>query len=191
MLHSFIQQEFDELDKQWERVQNLEYEADLIKIAIREHMPTTLYLPIPTSNIYEFLREMDSVADCAENVADLLTLRRTVIPQEVRKDFVKHVDTVIRTVNTLMVSIERVSTLYKTGFDEKKKAELLKQLFRVSEMEWKADTIKRQTRKKIYELEHEVALLALHHLLDILHETDEIADHAENVEARLRTILAR
>jgi hypothetical protein len=191
MMGSFINQDFGKLNAQWQTVQNLEYEADLVKNAIREHMPITLYVPIPTSNIYEFLREMDDIADCAENVSDILILRETRIPDPVKRGFVRHMETVIKTVNVLVDEIDKATELFKTKVDKERKEELLKKLYAVSQMEWKADGIKRDIKKKIYGLEHELNVFAIKHLLDILHEMDEIADHSENVEARLRTILVR
>jgi uncharacterized protein Yka (UPF0111/DUF47 family) len=61
----------------------------------------------------------------------------------------------------------------------------------VHEKEHEADLIKTRLRKKLYKSQKDLDFLSIYHLLRITDFVDYIANHAENVEDRLRTIIAR
>lgn len=62
---------------------DLEHEADLTKNDIRNHLPKSIFLPIDRSHFLEILSIQDSIADKAEDIGILLTLR----PPEFFKSF--------------------------------------------------------------------------------------------------------
>jgi len=55
-----------------ENVSTLEYEADLIKSNLRNHLPNSLFLPVDKGKFMWALREQDKILDHAENLAKML-----------------------------------------------------------------------------------------------------------------------
>ena len=58
-----------------QELSRLEHEADLTKNDIRNHLPKSLFLPIDRAHFLEILSIQDSIADKAEDIGILLTLR--------------------------------------------------------------------------------------------------------------------
>lgn len=56
-------------------VSEQEHLADLMKNDIRNHLPKSLFLPIDRGNLLKMLSIQDSIADKAEDIAVLTTLR--------------------------------------------------------------------------------------------------------------------
>ena len=67
--------ELDKMERLVEDLSTLEHEADLTKNDIRNHLPKSLFLPIDRSHFLEILSIQDSIADKAEEIGILLTLR--------------------------------------------------------------------------------------------------------------------
>lgn len=57
------------------KISDFEHQADLTKNDIRNHLPKSLFLPIDRSHLLEILSTQDKIADRAEDIAVLLTLK--------------------------------------------------------------------------------------------------------------------
>ncbi len=67
--------EMDNIEKLVAELSRQEHEADLTKNDIRNHLPKSLFLPIDRAHFLEILSVQDSIADKAEEIGILLTLR--------------------------------------------------------------------------------------------------------------------
>ena len=65
----------EKIERLVEELSQLEHEADLTKNDIRNHLPKSLFLPIDRSHFLEILSIQDSIADKAEEIGILLTLK--------------------------------------------------------------------------------------------------------------------
>ncbi len=61
-------------------ISNLECDADEAKNAAREHLPSFFMMPIDRRDVLKLLTEIDAIADAAEDVGVLLTLRKFTVP---------------------------------------------------------------------------------------------------------------
>ncbi len=68
-------------------ISKLEHEADLTKNDIRNHLPTSLFLPVDRGSLLEILSLQDSLADQAESIAHLAALRGLTLPLFSEPDF--------------------------------------------------------------------------------------------------------
>jgi predicted phosphate transport protein (TIGR00153 family) len=59
----------------YEQISKLEHRADNIKNDIREHLPKSLLMPVDRGDVLLFLKEQDRLADRAEDLGVLLTMR--------------------------------------------------------------------------------------------------------------------
>jgi len=187
----YIDGEYENFHEVAEKVSKLEHEADLIKGNIRAHLPRSVFMPVDKKYFLWLLREQDAILDHAENLAQLLDLRHTKIPDELKDDFKKHMELVAETVEEMEKAVGNVKKLLETGFVGKEREETKEFIHRVHRKEWEADQLRYQITKKIYEIEDKLSPMDEYHLLKIVDWIDDIADHAENVADWLRAMIAK
>ncbi|MDP6155666.1 MAG: DUF47 family protein [Candidatus Thermoplasmatota archaeon] len=189
MFDSYIEEDFENAERYLPKVKEAEFEADNIKSIIRDKLPRSFFSSLTKDDMNSFLKELDSVADSAEDVADYMAARRTKIPDEVKKSFKKHSDIVAQSMNILFDVITDLGRVVKSVFRKKDVDELLQKLHCVSIAEHEADKVKMELRNILFNLEgHDP--IAVYHMLKLLQFSDYVADHAENVEGRIRIIVS-
>ena len=173
------------------KVSELEHEADLIKRNLRNHLPTSLFMPVDKGKFMWALREQDKILDHAENLVRMLDMRRTKIPKELQEVFIEHAKLVMKTVEAMQDAVGNIRDLVKASFVKREREQTKKFIYSVHELEWKADQKKYEMTKGIYKLEKKLDPMDVYHLLKIADWVDDIADHAENVADWLRAMIAK
>ena len=174
-----------------EQVSKIEHEADIIKRNLRNHLPSSLFMPVDKGKFMWALREQDKILDHAENLAKMLDMRHTKIPKDLQKVFIDHTKLVIKTVEAMEDAVENIRDLVQTSFVKKERDQTKQLIRKVHEYEWKADQKKYEATKGIYNLEKKLDPMDVYHLLKIADWVDDIADHAENVADWLRAMIAK
>ncbi len=173
------------------KVSEIEHEADLIKSNLRNHLPSTIFMPVDKGKFMTVLREQDKILDHAENLAFMLDMRHTKIPKKLQEVFIEHAKLVIKTVGAMEDSVENVKDLVKTSFVKREREQTKEFIYKVHRLEWEADRKKIEMTQGIYKLEKKLDPMDVYHLLKIADWVDDIADHAENVVDWLRAMMAR
>jgi len=173
------------------RVSEIEHEADMIKRNLRNHLPNSLFMPVDKGKFMWALREQDKILDHAENLAKMLDMRHTKIPNELQNVFIDHAKLVTKTVDAMEDAVENIRDLVETSFVKREREQTKLLIRKVHEFEWKADEKKYEMTKGIYGLEKKLDSMDVYHLLKIADWVDDIADHAENVADWLRSMIAR
>ncbi len=97
-------------------ISELEHAADLAKNDIRNHLPKGLFLPVDRSNILDMLSLQDSIADTAEDIGVLLTLRPLThlkfFEEELRIFILKN----IQSFGAVQLVVEELEELLQSGF---------------------------------------------------------------------------
>ena len=179
---------FSELTK---KVSEIEHEADLIKSNLRNHLPTSLFMPVDKGKFMWALREQDAILDHAENLVKMLDMRHTKIPKELQKVFIDHSKLVMKTVRSMEDAVCNIKDLVHTSFVKRERQQTKEFIYKVHEYEYKADKKKYELTKGIYKLEKKLDPMDVYHLLKIADWVDDIADHAENVADWLRAMIAK
>jgi len=190
-LLNYYKGDYKSFSKLTERVSNIEHEADIIKRNLRNHLPSTLFMPVDKGKFLWALREQDKILDHAENLAHMLDIRHTRIPKELQEVFIEHAKFVIKTVGAMEEAVENIRDLVETSFVKRERKQTKKLIRKVHEYEWEADQKKYEMTKGIYKLEKKIDPMDVYHLLKIADWVDDIADHAENVADWLRSMIAR
>jgi len=167
-----------------------EYEADLLKDQVRQALPVRYFLPVDRNDINNFLRQMDRVADDAEDFAVVSTLRTLDVPAELHADFLALVDKVVAVSEALLGVAEHLSQLQKEAFAGPDAQVVLAKIQQVCLMEWESDKISRQLARHYYGMPNvdPITLIIMDKLSRAL---SGIADHAENVGKNLRLMIIR
>lgn len=179
---------FSEITK---KVSKIEHEADLIKSNLRNHLPSSLFMPVDKGKFLWALREQDAILDHAENLAIMLDMRHTKIPKNLQELFVNHVKLVMKTVGAMEDAVCNIRDLVETSFVKREREQTKEFIYKVHQWEYKADKMRYEMNKGIYELEKKLDPMDTYHLLKIADWVDDIADHAENVADWLRAMIAK
>jgi hypothetical protein len=179
---------FSELAK---KVSEIEHEADIIKGNIRNHLPSSLLMPVDKGRFLWALREQDSILDHAENLVEMLDMRHTKIPKELQPIFIEHCKLVMETVEAMELAVESIRDLVETGFVKREREHTKQYIHKVHDWEYIADQKRYEMTRGVYKIEKKLDPMDVYHLLKIIDWVDDIADHAENVADWLRSMIAK
>jgi hypothetical protein len=190
-LIKYYQGDFKNFSGLCKKVSTIEHEADIIKGNLRNHLPSTLFMPVDKGKFLWALREQDAILDHAENLACMLDMRHTKIPKKLQQLFIEHSKLVMKTVKAMEVAVENIRDLVETSFVRREREQTKELIRKVHKFEWDADRKKFEMNKGIYSLETKLDPMDVYHLLKIADWVDDIADHAENVSDWLRAMIAK
>jgi len=190
-LTKYYKGEYEGFSKVADDVSRLEHEADIIKGNLRNHLPSTLFMPVDKGKFLWALREQDAILDHAENLVNMLDMRHTKIPKELQPLFIEHLQLVVVTVSAMETAVSNIKDLVETSFVKRERDQTKSFIHKVHEAEYAADIKKYEMTKGIYEHEKDLDPMDVYHLLKIADWVDDIADHAENVSDWLRAMIAK
>jgi predicted phosphate transport protein (TIGR00153 family) len=189
LMEALVNEDYEEIKCLQDRVSKLEYEADLIKHEVREHLPRRYFLPVDRVELEKFIGCQDKIADKAEDFAVILTLRKTKLHPAIMDKFFDFVDQVFQVSNTLLTAAVELKNLAEVSFSGVEASNVLTLLDGLNEEEWKADKIARSLSKDIFALENELDPITLLFYEKMLLVLSEIANEAENAGDMLRTMI--
>jgi len=191
LIEAFILGDRTLIEERVERISKLEHEADIIKNEIREHLPHHVFMPVDRSDILRFLREEDSIADSVEDVARLIEMRKTYVPQDLKEELMELVNKVGETVKALENVTSEIKVLSQSSFSRSEEEKISSLIKDVDKKEFEADLLQQKAAKKLFSLEDKMDPTSVLLLMRIMGEVGSVADHAQNTGDRLRCIIAR
>jgi hypothetical protein len=176
---------------QAKQISRLEGKADEAKNEVRTHMPIRLLLPVDRRDVLKLLSAIDSIADSAEDVGVLLTLRKMEAPDEMTALLPGYLDRVLDTVKSASEVVRLFPLLLETGFRGKPVDEARDVIEEIARKEHEADKVQDQLTKALFNLEGSLSPVAIFMWMKVLNEIGDMANHAENVGDQFRLFIAR
>lgn len=190
-VHAYVEGDGARVEALYHQISELEHEADNVKHTIREHLPSTLMMPVDRTDILTFLKQQDDVANSAEIVAQLLDMKMVAMPPAVRDIILKLEKEVVTTVEEHVDAAGKITALLDSAFSSKRVKEVQEIIDRVDTQKHNVDVIKLDAMKTIYEHEKDLGSIGVYHLIELVKEMVWVAGHAENSSDRLRLIAAK
>ena len=131
------------------------------------------------------------MADCAEDVGVLLTIRPLHVPEAMAPMLREFVEGVMHTVSAASELVAMVEPLVKSSFGGKPAAEALRRVDELGSREHHADKLQDQCAKALFRAEDEMHPVAVFMWTKVLNKIGDIANHAENVGDQFRLFVAR
>lgn len=182
--------EVELLDQLSEQVSQLEHQADQIKDDIRERLLKRFFMPIDRSEVLEILSLQDSLADTAEDVCKVLTLKALPFPEEFREDFDQFVDFNLKACQIAASVISQMDELIESGFGGVE-AERIRGLAKDAAFaEHQADLVQLRLLKKIYAHDKEFTIGEFHLWMRVTRVLSRLANVSENLSARVLNTLS-
>ena len=172
-------------------ISNLEHEADEIKKDLRLHLPKSLFLPVPRSDILELLTIQDSVANRAKDIAGLMIGRRMQIPDIMAMQFRAFLQRSIDASAQAAQAIAELDDLLETGFQGSEVTLVESMIHELDRIEQDTDEIQIKIRRLLFDLEPTLPPVHTMFLYKIIEWVGDLADRAQQVGERMQLLLAR
>jgi uncharacterized protein len=191
LFEAFVEGDRERTEEVYQRISKLEHKADIIKNDIRDHLPKSLFMPVDRGDVLLFLRQQDRIADAAEDLGVLLTMRPTPTPPDLRDDVLALVDAVLRTAEAWFETARELPDLQEAGFSGPLVDRVLKRIDEISNLEWEADKLQASLSREMFRHEEELGPVSVIFWANILRVVGVVANKAESTADHLRLMLAK
>ncbi len=171
------------------KISKLEHNADLVKNDIRNHLPKGLFLPIDRSHLLEILSIQDDIADKAENIGVLLTLKPLVMVEAFKENFKAFLNKNLESFYAVHLVIQQLDELIETGFGGVEAQKVRDLVDDVALKEHEADLIQRALLKDLFAHEEELTHGSFHLWLRVFREVAALSNLSEKLANRVRMTL--
>lgn len=172
-------------------IAGLEREADVLKKNVRLHLPKSLFLPVPRSDLLELVTMQDKIANISKDIAGIMTGRQMSIPDSMAGAFREYVSLAIDTSAQALKAIQEMDELLETGF-RGREVDLVEGLIEeLDRLENNNDILQVKIRAQLFALEADMAPVDVMFLYKVIDWVGELADRAQKVGSRLQILIAR
>ncbi len=188
-LEAFERESWADVEAAAEEISRLEHVADEIKDEIRGNLTRRLFLPIDRGRVLEILALQDSLADRAEDIAVLLTIKRLKILPSIADRFREFRDVNIKAVNLVAKIMDQLDELVATGFGGAAADKIRAQVHDVAYAEHEVDLIQRKLLKDLFAQEAELSPGDLYLWMQLIRQLASLSNGSENLANRTMAIL--
>lgn len=168
-----------------------ENEADELKRELRRHLPKSLFLPVPRTDLLELLAMQDKIANRAKDIAGIMLGRKMVPPAAIAPELQAFVQAAVDTARLAHKAINELDELLETGFSGRE-MDLVEELIEdLDAQESHTDRLEIQMRLALFKIEEDMPPVQVMFLYRVIEWIGDLADRAEKVGSRLQLLLAR
>ncbi|MBW2233451.1 MAG: TIGR00153 family protein [Deltaproteobacteria bacterium] len=171
-------------------IDHLEHEADAIKNDIRSHMPRRFMMAMERRDMLEILDCQDSIADTAQDIAELADLRGMQVPPPMADPLLVLVRSVIAACEQGQRVINELDELVETGFGAREVGRVEEMIGELNRIESETDEHAHAVLRVLFSLEAELGV-GTYFWYRLVIWTADLADYAERVGNRLRLLIAQ
>lgn len=182
----------------WERVEQvqqtmvrLEKDADKLKRDVRVHLPKSLFLPVPRSDLLELLSVQDKVANRAKDIAGLMLGRQMSIPAALQPVMQTFVQRTVDACEQALKAMNELDEIFETGFGNREVRRVTEMIEVLEDIEHDTDRIQIEVRRTLFKIEKTLHPVDVMFMYTIIEWIGDVADRAERVGNRLEQLLAR
>lgn len=174
-----------------QEMSRLEHEADKLKKSVRLHLPKSLFLPVPRSDLLELLSVQDKVANRAKDIAGLMLGRQMAIPQALQPLMRTYVQRSVDASAQALKAMNELDELLETGFAGREAVLVETLIEELGVIEQDTDRLQIEVRRNLFRLEKDLPPVDVMFLYQIIDWIGDVADRAQRVGNRLEQLLAR
>lgn len=169
----------------------LEGEADSMKKDVRQHLPNSIFLPVPRTDLLELLRMQDKIANRAKDISGIMLGRQMPVPEAIQPLMLDFVRSALATSEQALKSLNELDELVSTGFRGREVDVVERMIIELDDLEHKNDELERQIRSELFSIEKQLHPIDAMFLYKVIRWIGDLADRAQQVGSRLQLLLAR
>ncbi len=170
-------------------VSELEHEADLIKNDIRSTLPQSFLFSVDRSNFLEILSVQDDLADVAEEIANLLTIKQLAIPPEIKTDLTAYKNKNMEAVWDVKEIVYSFEELLEASFGGPIAVKIQNKIDQTAYKEHEADLLKRKLLKGLFNIAGSLSTPDFYLWMHLIEAIGKISHSAEKLALRIGMLL--
>lgn len=174
-----------------QRIAEKENEADGLKKNLRLHLPKSLFLPVPRTDLLELLSMQDGIANCARDIAGIMLGRKMAVPEPIQARMQEFVQSAVDTANQALKAINELDELLETGFSGHELTVVENLIEELDSREHHADELEVEIRAALFAIEGNLPPVEVMFLYRVIEWVGELSNRAQRVGSRLQLLLAR
>ncbi|MEH6589291.1 MAG: TIGR00153 family protein [Halioglobus sp.] len=186
-----IDQDWDACKRLYQEISDIEREADKIKRTVRRHLPKSLFLPVPRTDLLELVSIQDSVANYAKDVAGIILGRQMQFPEKLQKGLMEFTETCVATSAQALAAIQQLDELLEVGFTGREVKLVESMIKDLDKLEAKTDKQAITLRGKMFKIESTLPPIDVMFYYQVIGLLASLADTCEQVGDRLQILIAR
>lgn len=183
--------DWDSASEIFNRISAAEGEADKLKRSVRRHLPNSLFLPVPRSDLLELITIQDHVANTAKDVAGLMLGRQMQFPDKLEKPLLEFVKACTATCEQALVAIRELDELLEVGFSGREVVHVEALIKELDKLEGRTDKQSQALRARLFTLEKDLYPVDVMFYYKAIELLAGLADSAERVGHRLQILIAK
>jgi uncharacterized protein len=173
------------------RIAERENEADELKKNLRLHLPKSLFLPVPRTDLLELLSMQDAIANCARDIAGIMLGRKMSVPEAIQARMQEFVQSAVDAANQALKAINELDELLEAGFSGRELTLVENLIEELDSREHRADELEVTIRAALFAIEDELRPVDVMFLYGVIEWIGELSNRAQRVGSRLQLLLAR
>lgn len=169
-------------------IDNLEYQADLIKQEIRAHVTKSLLMPVDRQDLLNFLKMQDQIIDNCEHVTHMISYKLLEVPENIWDLIFELLSRVRETVMEYENLVDHFKGLLESSFSKSEVNKTLDHVPVIEELEHKCDKIQIKIHREIFNSKSD-NVLDLILLNEIIVKVGEIANSTARAASIFRTMI--
>lgn len=195
LLNEFFQavcaENWEAVEATYNKISELESEADEQKQDIRLHLPKSLFMPINRSDLIHLLSKQDKICNTAKDIAGLILGRQQIVPKKIASDMQAYVKSAIAVSHEAKVVIDELDELIGSGFGSREIDRINKCIVKVDKAENKNDKRQISLRSKLHSIEKDLPPIDAMFLYKTIEAIGNLADCAQSAGEQIQIIIAR
>lgn len=179
----------ENLDEAARSISLLEHKADLVKNDIRNNLPRGLFMAIDRGQLLEMLSLQDSIADQAEDIGILMSLRPAKMLEQIREPFKKYAEGNMDAFLKARDVMRELDAVIESGFGGTEASRVDQMVDAVAQAEHEADIMQRDLMKQVLKHENELSTGDFFVWMRLIHEVAGISNLSEKLANRVRMLL--
>ncbi|MCB0261694.1 MAG: TIGR00153 family protein [Calditrichaeota bacterium] len=189
LFEAYYQRDFKKLKKVAQEISELEHAADLTKNEIRNNLPKGLFLAVNRADLLEILSLQDRMADKAEDIGVMMTLKKLEPLEGLEDELQKFIDKNIEAANYVHKIMQEMDELLEASFGGKEAEKVKKMIEEVAYLEHQADVLQSELNKKLYNMDSKLSVSSFILWNNILQAIASLSNNAEKLANRVRMLL--
>ena len=181
---------YEDLHSLTKKVFKVEHQADMVKDDIRRTVPKRFFLPVYRGDLLGYVKLQDDMADSAEDIAVLLTIKRLVLPPSLVQPTFEYLAKVEEVCKGTYEISEHFPTLVEGDMVGAEAEHALNMVAEVEKREWEADRLQYTLSQQLFALEEEMKPTDIFLWFRVYGELGQLANFAEKTGDRLRRMLS-
>jgi predicted phosphate transport protein (TIGR00153 family) len=186
-----VDQDWEASQRLYQEISTIEREADKIKRSVRRHLPKSLFLPVPRTDLLELVSIQDRVANYAKDVAGIILGRQMQFPDKLQKGLLEFTATCVATSQQALTAIQQLDELLEVGFTGREVKVVESMLKDLDKLEAKTDKQAIALRGKLFKIESTLPPVDVMFYYQVIGLLSSLADTCEQVGDRLQILIAR